>query len=66
MSGILVIVNVSMKKKVSKLIVTDEKCKEIIGDTTTITENRAVIATEHVKNCKPFVRLFYLCQFQQY
>ena len=50
--GTLVTVNVNIKKA-AKL--TTEECEEIIDGTTTITQNKTVLITKHVENCKPFV-----------
>ena len=44
--------NVSTKKA-AKL--TAEECEEIIDDTTTITQNKTIVITELVENCKPFL-----------
>ena len=40
-------------EKAAKL--TTEECEEIIADTTTVTQNKTVLITRHVENCKPFV-----------
>ena len=50
--GILVVLNVSMKKA-AKL--TTEECEEITDATTTITQNKTIVIKELVENCKPVV-----------